>query len=111
MRMAKYDDVVIVIDGTFIGVRGETFEYAGCIAETLGTGESLDILTAFDAVNKLPLTAKIGIISEKNTAMEMRCAWEKEGKIKIKAFVFDISVQDANGPHRRARICHEDTMS
>jgi len=95
LRIRKKKRVKVTVDGTFIGVRGKTFEHAS----KMYSGNKQDkgkvgytLVTCFDTVNKSPMCFEVPLVHELNVAsmlIKKTIAWEGEGKITITLFVLD----------------------
>lgn len=95
LKIRKKKRVKVTIDGTFIGVRGKTFEHAS----KMYSGNKRDkgkmgytLVTCFDTVNKSPMCFEVPLVHELNVAsmlIKKTIAWEGEGKIAITLFVLD----------------------
>lgn len=85
----------VTIDGTFIGVRGKTYEHAG----KMYSGNKQDkgklgytLVTCFDIINKTPMDFEVPLVHELNAASRLlrsALALEAEEKITITLFVLD----------------------
>lgn len=95
LNTRKKKKVKITIDGTFIGVRGKTYEkatkmYSGNKKDKGKKGYT--IVTCFDTTNKQPMSINCPLIHELHPAQEFikkAIDWEKLGSITIELFVFD----------------------
>ena len=85
----------VTIDGTFIGVRGNTYEHAA----KMYSGNKQDkrklgytLVTCFDTINKTPMDFEVPLVHELNAASRLirsAIALEEEEKITITLFVLD----------------------
>jgi len=95
VKIRKRKLMKVTIDGTFIGVRGKTFEYAG----KMYSGNKQDkgkpgytLVTCFDTINKSPMDFEVPLVHELNAASRLlrsALALEEEGKITITLVVLD----------------------
>jgi len=95
VKIRKRKLMKVTIDGTFIGVRGKTFEHAS----KMYSGNKQDkgklgytLVTCFDTINKTPIDFEVPLIHELNVASRLlrsALALEGEGKITIALFVLD----------------------
>ena len=94
-RARKIKRIKITIDGTFIGVWGNTYEHAS----KMYSGNKKDrgkvgytLVTCFDTTNKLPMSFEVPIIHELHACVPLLkkvISWEKEGLIAIDAIILD----------------------
>jgi len=119
VKIRKRKLMKVTIDGTFIGVRGKTYEYAG----KMYSGNKQDkgkqgytLVTCFDTINKTPMDFEVPLVHELNAASRLlrsALALEGEGKIIITLFVLDAlylnkELLDLVSGHKfilRARAC------
>lgn len=95
VKIRKRKLMKVTIDGTFIGVRGKTFEHAS----KMYSGNKQDkgkrgytLVTCFDTINKSPIDFEVPLVHELNAASRLlrsALALEEEGKITITLFVLD----------------------